>query len=72
MDHIKNLNTNKSNKSLIIFRATDGAAPTPPTRSSGSGGGYDIYASLPRSLKKEVMVRSIIEEDEELVKHFFS
>jgi hypothetical protein len=30
--------------------------------------GYDIYASLPRSLKKEVLVRSEFEEDEELLK----
>ena len=31
--------------------------------SQGESGGYDIYASLPRSLKKEVLVRSKVEED---------
>ena len=37
---------------------------------NGEGGGpYDIYASLPRSLtKKEVFVRSKIEEDENVLK----
>lgn len=34
----------------------------------GAGHGHDIYASLPRSLKKEVLVRSKIEEDENVLK----
>ena len=42
----------------VFFRAT----PEP------SGRGFDIYASLPRSLKKEVLVRSKVEEDEDLLK----
>ena len=33
-----------------------------------SEGGYDIYASLPRSLKSQVLVRSKVEEDENLLK----
>ena len=33
-----------------------------------SGRGYDIYASLPRSLKKEVLVRAKVEENEEVLK----
>jgi hypothetical protein len=36
----------------------DGSSPT------SRGASYDIYASLPRSLKKEVMVRTKVEEDE--------
>ena len=35
--------------------------------SENQSGGYDIYASLPRSLKKEVLVRSKVEEDPEVL-----
>ena len=42
----------------------------PTSRASqGKGGNYDIYASLPRSLKQEVMVRSKVkEQDDEIMK----
>ena len=35
--------------------------------SESQSGGYDIYASLPRSLKKEVLVRSKVEEDPDVL-----
>ena len=35
--------------------------------SENQSGGYDIYASLPRSLKKEVLVRSKVEEDPDVL-----
>jgi len=55
----------KSN--LCFSNEEEGPTPAPRSRSSPGGGTYDIYASLPRSLKQEVLVRSKIEEDEELV-----
>ena len=38
------------------------------SRPGSRGAPYDIYASLPRSLKKELLVRSKVEEDEEELK----
>ena len=55
----------KSN--LCFSNEEEHPTPAPRSRSSPGGGAYDIYASLPRSLKQEVLVRSKIEEDEELV-----
>merc|ERR1712223_515345 len=39
----------------------------PNIESGNQEGGYDIYASLPRSLKQEVLVRTKVEEDEEVL-----
>jgi len=39
------------------------------SRPSSRGPSYDIYASLPRSLKSELLVRSKVDEDEEKLKY---
>ncbi len=63
---IENLIQGKS--SLLPKSPVPPAEGGQPAETGESGSGYNIYASLPRSLKKEVLVRSKVEEDEEVLK----
>ena len=50
--------------SLLILNSEEQKKSAPSSR----GPSYDIYASLPRSLKSELLVRNKVEEDEEELK----
>ena len=53
----------------LVYGKTAIKVPKVPMPSDdASSSGYDIYASLPRSLKKEVLVRSKVEENEDVLR----
>ena len=52
----------------IFLYSDDPQRPARSGRPSSRGPSFDIYASLPRSLKSEVLVRTKVEEDEEELK----
>ena len=62
----KNIEGLINKKNAIAADAVDNAGPTPPPRRFRR---EELYDSLPASLKTEVLVKTKIETDEEVLKH---
>lgn len=62
----KNIEGLLNKKNAIAADAVDNAGPTPPPRRFRR---EELYDSLPASLKTEVLVKTKIETDEEVLKH---